>query len=266
MSADAAAEADSPETANIHLQMFGEECVVEVQIPPGEQPVGSLLPAARELAHQITGAAVSAAQREGRTVSCRAGCGACCRQLVVISLADAQSLAELVAAMPPERQAVIRQRFVDAITRLEAAGLLDSKEARGNRRLVQPSSGAPPLAYRYFQQRIACPFLEDESCSIYADRPLVCREYLVTSPAEDCSRLFELPIARVEVPVRMGGVMVQMTAKVAGAPLEAIPLVLSLEWSAAHAGELDRKANGTALVQQLVAEIANEHQRLTAES
>jgi Fe-S-cluster containining protein len=32
-----------------------------------------------------------------------------------------------------------------------------------------------------------CPFLEDESCSIHPDRPLVCREYLVTSPAELCA-------------------------------------------------------------------------------
>ena len=30
------------------------------------------------------------------------------------------------------------------------------------------------------------PFLEEESCSIHPDRPMACREYLVTSPAENC--------------------------------------------------------------------------------
>jgi hypothetical protein len=36
---------------------------------------------------------------------------------------------------------------------------------------------------------VACPFLEDEACSIHADRPLSCREYLVTSPPELCAAL-----------------------------------------------------------------------------
>jgi hypothetical protein len=34
---------------------------------------------------------------------------------------------------------------------------------------------------RYFLQGVACPFLEAESCGIHPDRPLACREYLVTS-------------------------------------------------------------------------------------
>jgi Fe-S-cluster containining protein len=254
------------DTANIHLQMLGEQCVVEVTIPLGDQPIRALLPAARELTHQITGRAVAAAEREGRTVSCRAGCGACCRQLVVISLAEAQSLSDAVAAMPPERQAVIRQRFAEAIRRLESAGLLDPSEPKGNRHLIHPGpvkTGAamPPLAPRYFQEQIACPFLDDESCGIYAERPLVCREYLVTSPAADCAKLYELPIARLEVPVHMGGVMVQLTHQVAGVPIEAIPLVLSLEWAEAHPGALERQRPGLELVQTLVAEIECEHHR-----
>jgi Fe-S-cluster containining protein len=264
MCADSAAEANSPETANIHLQMFGGEHCVSVAIPSGKQPVGALLPAVRELSHRITAAAVASAEREGRTVSCRAGCGACCRQLVVISLAEAQSLADTVSAMLPERQAVIRQRFADAVRRLEDAGFLDSSEPKGHRHLVHAGPPAPPLAYRYFQQKIACPFLDDESCGIYPDRPLVCREYLVTSAAEDCAKLYELPIARIEAPVRMGGVMVQLTHCVAGVPVEAIPLVLALEWAEAHAAALEKTCDGLEMMQTLVAEIENEHRRASA--
>jgi len=270
MSPDKPAENAPCEIANIHLQILGEQRCVPVAIPAGCQPIQSLLPAARELTHQITRVAVEAVERQGRTVSCRAGCGACCRQLVVISLTEAQSLAEVVAAMPPERQAVIRQRFAEALRRLETTGLLDPNEPKGDRHLIQTGTdnagtAVPPLAQRYFQQRIACPFLEDESCGIYADRPLVCREYLVTSPAEDCAKLFELPVARVEVPVHMGGVMVQLTHKVAGVPIEAIPLVLSLEWSEAHDGALQRKNDGLELIQALVAEVENEHRRTLPE-
>jgi Fe-S-cluster containining protein len=259
------AESAPHETANLHVEILGEERIVPVAIPPGQQPISALLPAARELTHQISAVAVASAEREGRTVSCRAGCGACCRQLVAISLTEAQSLAEAVAAMPPERQTVIRQRFADALKRLESAGLLYPDEPKGDRHLVHPGEGAPPVAVRYFQQKIACPFLEDESCGIYADRPLVCREYLVTSPVDNCAKLYELPIARIEVPVHMGGAMVHLTHKLAGVPVESIPLVLSLEWAEAHAGVLEQRHDGLDLVRALVGEIENEHQRMAVE-
>ncbi len=256
MTTDAPPDDGSDNTANIHLQILGEEHVVEVPIPQGSQTILGVLPAARELTHQITARAVAAENREGRTVSCRAGCGACCRQLVAISLPEAQSLADAVARMPPDRQAEIRRRFADATARLEAAGLLDPQEPRGDRHLIQlDTTNVPehlPVAYRYFQQHIACPFLENESCGIYEDRPLVCREYLVTSPAEDCAKLYELPIARIEVPVHMCEAMVQLTTRVTGIPVESIPLVLSLEWSEHHPGALGRKQDGLELLRQLV--------------
>ena len=43
------------------------------------------------------------------------------------------------------------------------------------------------LGLRYFALGIPCPFLEAESCSIYTERPLVCREFLVSSPPENCA-------------------------------------------------------------------------------
>ena len=45
-----------------------------------------------------------------------------------------------------------------------------------------------------------CPFLEDESCSIHPERPLVCREYLVTSPAELCAGPAQEGVTPVPVP------------------------------------------------------------------
>jgi len=245
-------------TANIHLQLDGNERIIQTPIPSGEQTVQALFPAARAIVQQIVDQAVAAAEREGRQVSCCAGCGACCRQLVVISLADAAALAELVAAMPAEQQAVIRGRFAKAIARLEAVGLLDAAEPRGERHLVQPlrtTEPLTPLAVRYFQQQIACPFLEEESCSIHPDRPLVCREYLVMSPAERCSRLFAEPVDKIELPVYVADAMVRTIHRLALAPLEAIPLVLALEWAEAHPQALERTADGLAMLTTLVEEV-----------
>src|SRR5690348_11378791 len=116
--------AAATETANIHLQVHGEDRVFPVEFALGQQPVGALLPVARQLSHELITISLNSACQDGKTVSCRAGCGACCRQLVAISLAEAQSLADVVASMPSERQATIRNRFAAATKRLEDAGLL----------------------------------------------------------------------------------------------------------------------------------------------
>lgn len=249
--------APATDTANIHLKVLGEEHVFPVEFKLGEQSVGALLPAARKLSYELTTIALKSACQDGRTVSCQAGCGACCRQLVAISLAEAQSLADVVAAMPVERQAVIRGRFAAAIQRLEEAGLLDAAEPQGSRMLqaTRDDPSVPAVGRRYFRLQIACPFLEEESCSIHPDRPLVCREYHVTSPAADCARLYQIPVDSVEPAIRMGDVMTRLSHTVSGAPLGSIPLVLALEWAAAHPEIGSRKIDGLELLKSMMGEI-----------
>jgi hypothetical protein len=101
-----------------------------------------------------------------------------------------------------------------------------------------------------------CPFLEDESCSIYVDRPMVCREYHVTSPAERCAKLFEQPVDRVEVPVRLGDVITRTAQRLNEIPAYSVPLVLALEWSEAHGESLEPCHDGMKMFQILMSEMA----------
>jgi hypothetical protein len=59
----------------------------------------------------------------------------------------------------------------------------------------------------------------------------------------------------------MGGVMIQLTHQIAGAPLEGIPIVLALEWAEAHPNSLDNRQDGLTLLKQLVSETQTEHHR-----
>ena len=161
----------------IVLVVGGERLPLELSVPPGPVTVETLLPILRGLSSLFSDRAAARADAAGRPISCRAGCGACCRQLVPLAPSEARALARLVDAMPEPRRTVIRQRFSAALQKLE--GLLDrmptgTKEERAE------------LSLAYFKFAIACPFLEDESCSIHPDRPMACREYLVSSPAENC--------------------------------------------------------------------------------
>src|SRR5260370_26127230 len=91
--------------------------------------------------------------------------------------------------MPPERRDALSGCFAAAEAAIEDAGLKERGE-RSDRE----------LSVAYFAARIPCPFLEDESCSIHPERPLVCREYLVTSPAELCAGERQEGVTPVAVP------------------------------------------------------------------
>ena len=254
------------DTANIHMQMLGEACRFAVTVPLGPRRPIELLAAAREFTLQATAAAVRKAREQGRAISCKAHCGACCRQLVAISVLEAQALAEVIAALPQDRQRVVRERFASAIIRLERAGLLDPRARRGDRALIAAadrgrSTQIKEVSRRYFELGIPCPLLEEESCSIHPDRPLVCREYHVSSPAERCAELYRAAIEKVEPPLHMSDVLARTAARFAGTRARTLPLILALEWMDHQGGSLDRTHDGLTMFKALLDGIDQENQK-----
>lgn len=243
----------------LRMQVQNVERQIDLAVPAGPRRLVELLPVARELSEELTAGALDVERAHGRIPSCRAACGSCCRQLVAISCVEAQGLAELVAALPAERQAVIRGRFAAAVEALEDAKLLDASEPRGERHLVARYMGsmeasAQDAARRYFALQIACPFLEQESCSIYSERPSVCREHLVTSPAEHCAKLFEAEVTPVPTPQRVGDLLMKAAHRANGLPMGKMPLTLSLEWSERNGHLLDRTSEGLELFKLMMGE------------
>lgn len=241
------------------MRALGRSVTMPLQVPTGRRRIVELLPVAHALSDQLTTVALDEERSHGRESSCRPGCGACCRQLVALSVVEAQGLAELVATLPPERQDVIRERFRRAVTTLERAGLLDARDPAGNRQLVARHMGSVEasvrdLGHRYFAQQIACPFLEHEACSIYEDRPSVCREYHVTSPAERCAQLYQAEVDRVPIPQRVGDLLMHAASNTEGLPIGKIPLTLSLEWSEANGQQLSATHDGMGLFETMLAE------------
>ncbi|HWQ85408.1 YkgJ family cysteine cluster protein [Brevundimonas sp.] len=165
----------------VMLEVGGERIPVEMTVPAGPVAVEDLLPIVHGLSSLFATRATARVEAEGREISCRAGCGACCRQLVPVAPAEARALARLVEAMPEPRRERVRRRFDAALDTLEPLGLMERLDRNRDDRQV--------IARDYFAAGVACPFLEDEACSIHADRPLSCREYLVTSPPDLCAAL-----------------------------------------------------------------------------
>ena len=216
------------------------------------------MPLARAISEGITAIVIERERAEGRIVSCRAGCGACCTQLVPIAPAEAVRLAEVVEAMPGRRRGAVEDRFENAVRRLREIGLIDPETFPEQAALRSPApTGKTPwedVSSRYFDARIPCPFLEDGSCSIYSERPMVCREYNVTTPASLCAALS--PDVR-DIPrlVRMSEVMGDFTNRLLGRNDYNIPLTLSLGWARAHRDAFELEGDGEELAIGLVRRI-----------
>ncbi len=241
----------------VHLETPGWAIAAGLNVPGEPAPLEFWLPFLQALASQVSRQASDAAVAAARPVSCTKGCGACCRQLVAISLVEARALARLVAAMPTPRQDEIRRRFAMALARLSESGVLTRDYADPAPQLPLAATPQQRLAAAWFSLQIACPFLEDESCSIYEDRPLVCREHQVTSPAAACSRLFREPVDRIELPQRLGAALARAATRVAGVSTAMVPLLQSLDLPASVDAALGEPRDPRQMLETLLSEIGD---------
>lgn len=94
------------------------------------------------------------ARQEGAKIECGAGCNACCHQSVEVSIPEAILVSLQVADPADPRRAAISE----AVT-------AESTLSRADR----------------LRTRRACPLLVDGNCSVYENRPLLCRATLSPS-------------------------------------------------------------------------------------
>jgi Fe-S-cluster containining protein len=233
-------------TATVNLTVARSRLQFKLTVPEGPTRRIELLPLFRSLTDTIVDAAVDDAKASGYSISCRKGCGACCRQIVPISDVEAESIHRLVAALPEPRRKAVVERFAQARQKLAEGGLLDT--LRASHRV--PAGEAEALGLAYFALGIPCPFLEDEACSIHAERPLACREYLVTTPPEHCARPTRETIHCVPVPARVSRAIRRIDCDVPRDQEPWIPLVLALEWPLAN--DVGRRS-GTSMVARALA-------------
>jgi Fe-S-cluster containining protein len=199
----------------------------QVRVSRGPMRLADLASTAAEITDVVVSRARAAEEHAGRSITCCAGCGACCRQLVPISPPEALRIADVIEALPPDRRAEVLARY-DAVTDLLGpSGFMD--EILDADLMANESIG---LAYRYFKLGAPCPFLVDESCSIHTTRPVACREYNVTSPAVHCQDPGCGKIETVSMPFPLSLALSRLTSKLTGAKPILIPLSLVPYWLA----------------------------------
>jgi len=182
--------------------------------------------------------AVRHAAADGEPSRCGPTCGACCRQLVPLSAPEAFALTAAMRDLPGERRQQLRHRFA-------AIGATLARYPDLSRRILaidDDETVTATTALAYFHLAMACPFLEEESCSIHPARPSICREYHVSSEPAWCATPEAGQSEAIAVPLRLSELLAHAHAYLyhLERPL-LVPLSLAPSWTADHP-ELDRLA------------------------
>jgi Fe-S-cluster containining protein len=209
---------------------------MSAQVPSGPTNLTQILPVIRSLDDSLISSVISQVEANGLSVSCRAGCAACCRQMIPLTIFEAEALAAWIHTLPEARQQLLAQRFHLALQKLSAAGLIDRMIAAD---WLVDSPATQQLSLDYLYQHVDCPFLEEERCSIHAMRPLVCREYMVVSPREHCSDPARFQTVALPLPIRLSHALSSVGTQVEGDSRGWIPLLFLFAWmkSGAHPGD-----------------------------
>jgi Fe-S-cluster containining protein len=237
--------------------MAGESVEVRGEVPLGQVRPDEVLPLLRKIDDVAIDRAVAHSEAGGRPITCCRGCSACCRaQPVPVTPAEAYALALLIERLPQPRQNEVRAKFADRVAKLESAGLAD---AYLNRTSDVTADDARQVARRYFQLGLVCPFLDEEgACGIYHERPFVCRQYLVTSPAERCSNPFDNEVAVLPVPLAAATGFQKVASQLLRREQLTVPLTLALEYVERHRAELERTFDSRELTERCVRAVVQE--------
>lgn len=222
-------QAALPSTVDVTFSLrLGDGALqASVSVPAGRTNVTELLPILQNFDSGIVGNIAQRAAEAGRPISCKAGCGACCRQMVPISIFEAEAMSAWFDTLPSERQQQLEQRFQSGLQALQKAGILQQ--------LIEQDWMSGPesvsrMAIDYFHAGVPCPFLEEESCSIHPIRPLICREYIVTSPPEFCNDPSVNDVSGVVLPLRPSIALFRLGQQLEGEGRSWFPLIFLLAW------------------------------------
>ena len=230
-------------TGKVGIRIGNVPLDLEMTVPARPVKPHRMLPIFHQMANSFADIGVQAAEHDGKSISCKAGCGACCRQPVPISEIEAYQITDLVESMPEARRTVIKERFEAANRHFENLGWFEKFKAEYLRKKTSLSevSKAVRLAHDYFGEKVACPFLENESCSIHLNRPVSCREYLVTSSPTSCASLDGKNIEMVTLPIKPTKSLNKLARTDAGKKAGQLLLIQALQYTNDHPEHFEEK-------------------------
>ena len=209
--------------------------------------LSDIVPLARNVCDIIVQNKQKELQRLNITVPCRNRCSACCSYFVPVSVPEAFRIVEELNEMPEEKAKNILRLSLKAAEKMLADipdNLILSDSAAVN--------SLEQFSRWYHKLNIICPFLSDHSCTEYGNRPLACREHLVTGSSESCKNPGSDSTSPVEMPVSIFHVISRLSVEFEGTGPEAIAFHLALPWVQTNLGRSKKTWPAVEMVRQFV--------------
>jgi Fe-S-cluster containining protein len=236
------------ERFEIALNTSAGQITTAVEVPTGFVPVTAIVPLIRRFGEEAQALEVGRSTEAGKTPSCRKGCAACCRMLVPLSAPEAFALRDWVRARPTDQQDRIAARFAETKAQLLSHGIWQRLSELCNDPEQSNDDALEVMNREYYALGMPCPFLEEEVCAIYEERPAACRELLVSSPPERCDDLINNPVDPISAPILVSTVLGLLWQELTKSPTRLIPLPVALDWARDHEQENQQTWKGVELL------------------
>ncbi len=218
----------SGEFIDFELDIGGKKIPFHIDVTAKNATLADIVPLARKISIKLAVAFSADLREKGHIVPCFKGCCACCSSLIPLSVPEAFRLREELLAMPSDTSNQIMRSCIET-----AEKILD--KAKRNAQLERFSKNGKPRISQinkwYGELKLPCPLLSKSLCTLYEQRPLACREHIVTGSSASCQIKSKCRPNVAIMPVSVLESLGQLACELEQTEVEAIMLPLSFAWA-----------------------------------
>lgn len=255
------------DTIEFKIDILDKTAYFKVGITNRQATLSDIVPLARTIATKLAIILLEHLGETGLHVPCRKGCSACCSYLIPLSVPEAFRLRQELSAMPADSRKHFLQPCLDA-----AEKILNSQPQTlcTNTSSQSSQDQMNNVSQWYSKLNMKCPFLSDNLCSRYEQRPLACREHIVIGSAIACgiNQMADQPEV-AQMPVSILESLGTLTAELEQMDIEAIMLPLAFAWAQDNLQRSQRTWPATAMIEhfvEILKELAAEKTEMLASS
>ncbi len=219
----------APDTEVLHyeLDLLGKPIQLDIALSQSRAKLSDIVPLARVLSSKFAIMTLEQIRKDGETIGCCKYCSVCCKYLVPLSIPEAFRLNDEIMALPEQFRQQFTHSFVDAAEKILSKENedFDLNESSVNQLQLKQ------ISKWYSALQLSCPLLFDDLCTLYEQRPLACREHIVTGSADLC-HLDSAGEPRIApMPVSILDILGQLTGELLDSQTEAVILPFTLPWA-----------------------------------
>jgi Fe-S-cluster containining protein len=202
----------------------GMDSDMRLHVTNGQVKLSDIVPLARTISGRIADIVIDKHHKDGIEIACRKGCGHCCQShLVPLAVPEAFRLNEYIHSRHRDlRDAMLRSCL------LAAQDILVQEPPESfTPPISEPVDSRSFLAHAptwYVSLGVCCPFLSNNVCTIYENRPLACRDYFVRGGSNACINA-DPTTGPLKMPMPMVEVLGQLAGELEGSDIILIPLL-----------------------------------------